>query len=183
MSPVTPFTWMLAASAVVTNMEHWGDVERAPMVVLGNPQGDLSRCGCEGDGGPGDGQILVTAGDVFYTGDSFPDPDILRRRFSSSVPDEWAAIITIEFARCRPVFAADGRSHPSPARIAEHAERLYDDATAIWTALRCAAASWRQTIGPVIVRGWGPIQRDLGPCSGFSYEIAAKIDPCDNCNT
>jgi hypothetical protein len=181
MAASTPFTWMLAASAVVTNMAHWGTVERSPAVLLGNPQGDLSRCGCEGDGTPKGGQVLVTAGDVFYTGDQFPDPDILRTGFSPNNRDDWGVAITVEFARCRPVFAADGRSQPSPGVIAEHAEALYADGAAIWSALRCAAPQWRQSIGSVLVRGWGPIQRDLGPCGGFTYEIVAKVCPTSDC--
>jgi hypothetical protein len=182
MPDVTPWTWMLAANAVVTNMAHWETVGRTPAVLMGDPKGDLSRCGCEGDGSPKGGQVLVTAGDVFYTGEQFPDPDIQRRRFINGCPDEWAVEVTVEFARCRPVFAADGRSQPSPSVIAAHAEALYADGQAIWSALRCARAGWSQSISGVIVRGWGPIQRDIGPCGGYSYTLTGRVTGCVDCD-
>jgi hypothetical protein len=182
MPDVTPWDWMLAANAVVSNMAHWEEVGRSPAVLMGDPKGDLSRCGCEGDGSPKGGQVLVTAGDVFYTGEQFPDPDILRRKFSVNCPDQWAVEVTVEFARCRPVFAADGRSQPSASTIATHAEALYEDGWAIWSALRCALPTWRQEIHSAVVRGWGPIQRDLGPCGGYSYSFVGKVDACIDCD-
>lgn len=181
MPDLTPTTWTNAANAVVTNMAHWGTVDRSPVVLLGDPKGDLSRCGCEGDGTPKGGQVLITAGEVYFTGDQFPEQDVQRRKFGPNCPDRWAVPITVEFARCRPVFAADGRSQPSPAVINTHAAYLYADAWAIWTALRCAQPVWNSALGSSMVRGWGPILRDLGPCGGFAFNIVGEVKVCEPC--
>lgn len=179
MADVTPFTWILAAEAVVSTMAHWAEVGREPVVVLGDPSGDLSRCGCE-DGNTA-GQVLVTAGPVFFSGEQFPQSDILRRQLGANCADVWATEVTVDFARCRPVFAADGRSQPTPATVKAHAEALYADGQAIWKALLCAQAAWRGSIAPVVVDGWQPIQRDLGPCGGFSYRFTGRVGACDPC--
>lgn len=180
MADLTPYTWMTAGVGVIGSMQHWVDQGRQPTIAPGGPNGDLSDCGCDG-GGNSAGVVLVTAGPVFWTGDQFPNPDTQRRTLARTCPDEWAVLVTVEFARCRPVFAADGRSKPSVQTRTEYAEALYADALAIWQALRCAQAPWRQALGPVLVGGWGPIERDLGPCGGFEFSYTGKVVPCADC--
>lgn len=179
MADVTPFTWILAVEAVLSTMEHWETVGRSPLMTLGTPTGDLSRCGCE-DGDTA-GQVLITAGQTFFTGEQFPQSDILRRKFGMGCKDAWAVEVTVDFARCRPVFAADGRSRPTPAALRAHAEALYEDGQALWRALLCAQSAWQSSVGPVVVDGWGPIQRDLGPCGGFTYKLIGRVGACDPC--
>jgi hypothetical protein len=180
MPDLTPYAWIAAGEAVVGTMPYWDEVGRIPRVIQGDPRGDLSECGCD-DPGQSGGVVLVTAGQTFWTGDQFPNPDTQRRTMSRNCPDEWAVVVTVDFARCRPVFAADSLSRPSAAKRAEYAAALYADAWAIWTALRCAQPSWNQVIGSVLVGGWGPIERDLGPCGGFTFSYTGKVRPCEEC--
>lgn len=180
MADLTPYTWIAAGEAVVGTMPYWETAGRTPRVIQGTPIGDLAECGCDTPEQSG-GVVLVTAGETFWTGEQFPNPDTQRRTLSASCPDEWAVRVTVEFARCRPTFNADSLSRPSAGVRAAHAAALYADAWAIWTALRCAEAPWRRAIGPVLVGGWGPIERDLGTCGGFTFSYTGKVRPCAEC--
>lgn len=176
---ITPWNWMIAVRDVVGNMDWWLDNpelnDRVPKLTVGYPLGWLDECDCN------EGQALVTAGEVFYTGDRFPDQDLQDLSFDSN--DIWAVNITLEYARCRPT-ATEARPIPPNADRLEFAEGLYADGQAIWRALRCAAPGWRTTgPGRAVVRGWGPILRDIGRCAGFKFDLTCRLNICEPCPT
>ena len=167
--------------ATVESMSHWqGVTDRTPRMTHGDPRGILDGCDCA------NGQVLVTAGPMFYSGERFPDQDTIPAK-SNPCEDGWAVNITVEYARCRPVVDGKGKD-PSDAVVFAHAEQLYRDGMAIWQALRCAQPKWNAPQldgspipGRAVVKGWGPILRDLGPCSGFTYELTGKVKSCEDC--
>ena len=173
---VTPWDWVCAAMETVEALSWWGEtgVNRTPMIAHGYPLGYLDRCDCK------NGQLLVTAGPVFWTGETFPNPSGSPDRRSTPDSDGWATTITIDYARCRPVVDERGKN-PSLDDLYVYADGLYADAAAIWAGLHCAAPTWRNVIGPVVVNGWGPIERELGPCAGFTFELTGKIKVCEPC--
>ena len=178
MADLTPWTWILAAMASIEAMPWWQEtgIDRTPRLTHGIPLGFLDECDC--DESPF-GQVLVTAGEVFYSGERFPESDLIASRISTC-SDTWATKITIDYARCRPVVNSRGEN-PSIAERYEFASGLYADGMAIWSALHCAVPGWRQEFGSVIARGWSPITRELGPCAGFSFEFTGKVKSCEEC--
>lgn len=181
--PVTPWNWIAAAEAVVATMPHWEDVGYHPTILVGRPKGDLSRCDCPDDSKAG-GQVLVTAAPVFYAGDEFPSSGLRRPKPFAGCSDEWGVPITVEYARCHPTMdPQDSKSFLKPEEIRKYAEGIYRDAWAIWNALLCAEKPWRRKIGTAVIGGWGPIERDIGACSGFTFNFTGKVSPCEPCPT
>jgi len=166
---LTPWTWLAAFEAVISNASIWDG--KPPQIVLGNPTGFLDRCDCD------EGQVLIKAGPVFFAGERWPETDLFPPRIKDECGADWGCNITVEFARCRPVMDQSGVV-PAAAVVRSHAERLYNDGWALWGVLRDAEAEWRRQVGPVLVRGWAPIERELGPCSGFFYESTVKVKRC-----
>lgn len=177
---ITPWTWIQAVMETVGNMPWWLEtaVDRTPLVTHGYPHGWLDECDCANNA---HGQALVTAGAVFYAGDTFPAPARVPVRLSTE--GEWATNLIVDYARCRPVVNERGQGPSVEARW-EFADGLYRDGQEIWRALRCAVREWRET-GPgfAVLTSWGPITRDIGQCAGFTYTLTAKVKVCDDCVT
>jgi hypothetical protein len=179
---VTPWTIMQAAEAVIENMPWWDEVERKPTLRMADPNIALHLCSCEGDNKGG--QVVIGAGATFWSGANFPQSDTRAKRFGGSSADDpcsggWAVTLTIEFARCRQRFNVDTRSWQTPEDQRVYAEGLHNDAAAIWQALRAAALEWTAAFQlKVLVDGYGPIQRDLGQCAGYSFTVHSRLRPC-----
>lgn len=177
---LSPWTWILAVIDEVEAMDWWtatGD-DRTPLSTHGYPLGWLDRCDCANGE---HGQLLVTAGDVFYAGERFPDQDQITSRLGADA-GRWAVNLTIEYARCRPVIDERG-TLPTITELRTFAAGLYADGMAIWRAFQCATDVWRTEpgMGPVVSKGWGPIRRDIGQCAGFTYELTAAVKSCQDC--
>ena len=174
---LTPWTWINAVLDEVEAMAWWDStgVDRTPLLTHGFPLGWMDRCDC---GNGAHGQLLVTAGEVFYAGERFPDQNVITTAIADL--DVWAVTLTIEYARCRPVIDDQGRL-PTLPELRTFADGLYADAMAIWHAFHCAAPGWRRDLGKAVVRGWGPIRRDIGQCSGFTFEVTGRVQSCQTC--
>lgn len=171
---LTPWRWLTAVRDCVVGMDHWAEVDRMPgLVSFGNPHADLHRCDCTG-------AVAISAGQLIYVGDNFPDQAPQTRTLSRDDLNRWAVPVTVEFARCIPTLDNTGRA-PTVDDENASAETLHLDAWALWRALLCCAEDWRRTIGKVSVGGLSPIQRPIGPCGGFSVALTCQVKWCEEC--
>lgn len=173
---VTPWTWIEAAMNCLATMPYWkaNGIDRTPKwITPGMPNAWLDQCTC-------DGQLTVTAGEVYYQGESALPERGGDPPYGAFVTDRWAVPITVQYGRCRPT--ADEAGNLSQAAIHRVAPQLHADAWAVWEALFCCIPTWRQKIAQVAMTS-GPVPLgDMGTaCAAWSYEFVGIVSSCKEC--